>query len=264
MEKVEIEEIIDLAKKAGGKILEIYAEDFSVGEKSDQSPITKADLASEKIIVKNLQKYGIPILSEETADDKERLKSDYVWLVDPLDGTADFIQKTGEFSVMIGLVEKGQPIWGVIFEPVSGKCYFAEKDGGAYGEKEGRQEKLSVSPENDLTDFRMSISRNHLLPEEIRIFGELRMKKKITMGSAGLKLCRIASGESEVYINSSDRTSEWDTCAGLIILQEAGGKVTDMEGNALTYNNENTKHRKGYVASNGTNHDEIIDALKKL
>lgn len=264
MDGVNIEDIKIIAYLAGKEIIARYSKELSVTQKLDESPLTEADLAAEKIIQSGLGKYGYPVLSEESADNRKRLGAEYVWVVDPLDGTADFIQKTGEFAVMIGLLRRNRPILGVVFEPVSGRCYSAQQGLGAYCEQDGIAGKLSVSNQGDPTTFRMLVSRNHLLPNEIRLFDKLQMREKITMGSAGLKLCRIASGNAEIYVNSSDKTSEWDTCAGNIILTEAGGKITDLKGRELDYNSEDTKHRDGFVATNGQRHGDIVSAFNHL
>ncbi len=261
----DIEEIKKIAKAAGGEILKYYNSDFNVAYKdgNPKSPVTDADLASDKIIKEGLVKYHFPILSEESADDKSRLNSEYVWIVDPLDGTSDFIGKAGEFSVCIGLVQKGEPILGVMYEPVFGRMSFAQKNQGSFLEKNGEKIKLRVSKEAYYDKMTILVSRHHLMPDELKLIEKLKIGNKITRGSVA-KITVIAEGQAHIYINSSDKSSEWDTCAGALIIKEAGGKITDMDGNDLVYNNENPRHLRGYVVSNGTRHNDIIKALKSM
>ena len=127
-----IESVIDTIIEAGDRVREIYESDFEVSKKDDNSPITKADLESNKIIRAALEKTGIPILSEEDVDDKSRLNSDKIWIVDPLDGTTDFVNRTGEFTIMVGLVENHVPVMGLIYWPTKQKLYYAERGMGAF------------------------------------------------------------------------------------------------------------------------------------
>ena len=123
----ELKEIINLVRKAGKKVLEIYQNAPKVYEKEDKSPVTEADFASEKIILSSLKKYSYGILSEETKDNPSRLEKEKIWIIDPLDGTKYFLQKTGEFSIMVGLVYKKEPVLGVVYKPVDDKIYFATR-----------------------------------------------------------------------------------------------------------------------------------------
>ena len=260
---MEIQEIKNIAYLAGQEILKHYNNDLQIAYKKDNSPLTEADLASDRIIKEGLKKYGFPILSEEATDDfKKRKNSDYVWIVDPLDGTSDFIQKTDEFAVMIGLANKeGGAVLGVVYAPALGELYFAEKGKGSFCEENGKIKKNTVSGKENFSEMAILLSRNHLLETEIKISKKLDLMKKHS-GSAGLKICRIAEGKAEIYINSSNKSSEWDTCAGNIILQEAGGRITDVNGEELDYNRSNPRHCEGYVVSNGKCHQSIINELK--
>lgn len=261
--KIDIEEIKKIAIEAGKETLRFYADGNAISQKENDTPLTQADLASERIIKARLEKFKIPILSEEAKDDKSRLESEFVWIVDPLDGTSDFIQKTGEFAVMIGLVQNNLPILGVIYAPISNEMFSAEKGQGAFLEKNNEKIKLRVSEADSFSEMTILLSRNHLMPLEEKLVETLKLKKK-NMGSAGLKICEIASGKAEIYINSSDKSSEWDTCAGTIILEEAGGKITDLKGKDIGFNGENPRHLEGYLVSNKLRHVDIADKIKKL
>ncbi|GBE17225.1 3'(2'),5'-bisphosphate nucleotidase CysQ [bacterium BMS3Abin15] len=263
--EISIEDIKKIAKKAGEEILKYYNSDYDISYKGEgkASPLTDADLASDKIIKDELEKYGIPILREESSDDKKRLNSEYVWVVDPLDGTSDFIKKTGEFVVSIGLVKNKQPILGVIYEPVIDRFFYAQKDKGAFMEERGTAKGIKVSAESDFSKMRILLSRSHLLSSDLKLCESLGIGEKIERGSVA-KIALVAAGMGEIYVNTSDKTSEWDTCGGAVIVREAGGKITDMKGNDLVYNNDNPRHLDGFVVSNGTRHEDIINELKSL
>ncbi len=257
--EINIENVKKIAREAGNKIMGFYGKDYKLDYKDgdEKNPVTEADLISDKIIRAGLKKYNLPILSEESADDESRLDSEYVWIVDPLDGTYDFIQKTDEFSVLIGLVKNKIPIFGVVYEPVTDRSYWAEKDKGAFVEHEGRVKKIKVSDIDKFSEATILLSRNHLLDSEVEFCERAGIKNRLRAGSAGLKICRIAEGKAEIYVSFSHKVSEWDTCAGKVILEEAGGIITDMSGSDLTYNNSNPKHLNGFVASNRSLHEKI-------
>lgn len=249
MQKIEIDDIIEIVIEAGEIAKNFYNENYLIEKKLDKSPVTEADKKIDEFICKKLSRFNYPILSEETEDDfQKREKSEYVWIIDPLDGTKDFIQKTDEFSIIIGLVKNGVPVLGVVFAPMLDELYFAEKNKGAFLVKNGKKKKISVS-KNQLRGGKIFVSRNHLGEWEQKIAKKYEMQI-VTMGSAGLKICKVASGEAEIYINSGNKSSEWDVCAGDIILQEAGGSITDMNNEKIAYNKKDVKLRKGYIVLN--------------
>ena len=155
-------EVMDAIIRAGEKIQDIYNTDFEVNIKDDDSPITKADLESNKILRSVLEISGIPILSEEDVDDKTRLGSEKVWIVDPLDGTSDFVNRTGEFTIMVGLVQNHIPVMGLIYWPINQKLYYAEKGMGAFCYNSGIWDKISVRENRDLENCLALVSRHHL------------------------------------------------------------------------------------------------------
>lgn len=261
--QIDIEDIKKIAEEAGEKVLEYYEKSYDISyKKGDKNtPLTEADLASEKILNNKLRELGIPILSEEAVDDRERLNSDYVFIVDPLDGTSDFIEKTGEFAIMMGLVFEKESILGVVYEPAKKTMYFAEKGKGAFMEKNGELKQLQVSKKDIFEEMAILLSRNHLLESDIQLCDNLKIGKQKKRGSTS-KMCVIARGDAEIYVNTSNKTGEWDTCAVQIILEEAGGKVTDTNGDKLIYNKEIPSNLNGFVASNGKRHNDIINQLK--
>jgi len=259
----QLETIIDAITRAGDKILEIYESDFQVGKKDDNSPITKADLESNKIIKESLLQTGIPILSEEDADDKSRMDSDKVWIVDPLDGTQDFVNRTGEFTVMVGLVENYIPVMGLVYWPTERKLYFAENDLGAFCYDSEGWTKISVRKIEDLENSLALVSRHHLSDKEKKILDHLEIKNTASIGSS-LKVMEIASGRADVYLTSTNKMKQWDTAASHCIISEAGGKMTDISGNDLVYNTELVNHENGLLVANGTIHDEVVSKISNL
>ena len=239
---------------AGEKILEVYSSnDFEIKLKSDDSPLTLADQNAHKIIVENLEKTNIPILSEEGKNIpfEERQNWEYYWLVDPLDGTKEFIKRNGEFTVNIALIEKDTPVLGVIYVPVTKDLYFSEKSLGAYKAINIDQEtnfdnvnsliqlsfKLPFFIDNEV--FTVVGSRSHMNDETEEFIAKLKAKYSevdfISKGSS-LKICMVAEGLANIYPRFAP-TMEWDTAAGHAIALGAGCKVTQAdEKTSLSYN----------------------------
>lgn len=235
--------IMAIAKRASRAILDIYFTEFEVTQKDDLSPLTKADNASNDIIVQGLGQLfpHIPIVSEEsdqTAFEKRKQWS-LVWIVDPLDGTKEFIQRNGEFTINMALVSHGIPIWGMIYIPVSGDAYYASRGDGAKRMSKGMEEPVSaIEPKDHLI---IASSRSHWSPQLEKYVMHLRSRfQRIDFISAGsaLKFCLIAEGRAHLYLRFGT-TMEWDTAAGQIIVEEAGGQVCSMQAmEPLVYNKE--------------------------
>lgn len=257
-----INEVAPVVKEAGQAILGLYHTEYKVEEKHDKSPVTEADLLSDKIIEEGLEKYAYPILSEESEDDLRRLESDRVWIVDSLDGTKDFLQKTDEFAVMVGLAEKGIPVLGFVYLPTEDKLYYASKGQGAYlVVGEGEPVKLKVSEQGDVKEAVLVVSRNHMRPEIKEAADKLRVGKFLQVGSNGVKMGLVAEGKADLYFNPTDRMGQWDVCAPHIIVEEAGGKVSGVHGETLAYNDENVKNPYGIVATNAILHNHVISVF---
>ncbi len=252
MIKRELQIAIQAAVAAGEKIMEIYTDpssDFGIERKADNSPLTRADKAAHQEIVSMLDQLSIPVLSEEgrTIPYEERKGWSQLWIVDPLDGTKEFIKRNGEFTVNIALVEAGDPIMGVIYIPVTRELYYADRESGAFkvadvsdlNEIEQRAEKLPLKREHD--SFRVVASRSHLSEQTSDFIEGLRAThpniELVSKGSS-LKICLIAEGAADVYPRYAP-TCEWDTAAGDAILRASGGCLlrTD-DGEALEYNKE--------------------------
>ena len=258
-----LETIIDTITKAGDKILEVYESNFQVEKKDDNSPITKADLESNKIIKESLLQTRIPILSEEDTDDKSRMDSEKVWIIDPLDGTQDFVNKTGEFTVMIGLVENHIPIMGLVYWPTEKKLYFAENGFGAFCYDSQGWTKISVRNVEEVAKSLALVSRHHLSDKEKKMLDHLKIKNTASIGSS-LKVMEIASGRADIYLTSTNKMKQWDTAASHCIISEAGGKMTDISGNNLVYNTESVNHENGLLVTNGSIHEEVVSKISKL
>ncbi len=240
-----IEEIKKIAKEAGEKILDIYEnEDFSktIDFKSDDSPLTVADKASHVIIEKGLLALPIqyPILSEEGAHQTydERKYWTSFWCVDPLDGTKEFINRNGEFTVNIALIENGVPVLGVIYSPVLDKMFYGSTQDGAFVETENGVEKIAVN--NKKENLIAVRSKSHAAPEEEELLAKYPVSDATSMGSS-LKFCLVAEGKADIYYRHGP-TMEWDTAAGQAIVQAAGGVVLNAEGKVFTYNKENLRN----------------------
>ena len=259
----ELDIAIKAANEAGNAILEIYQGEFEEFTKKDDSPITEADLKSNEIIKKILSQSQYDILSEEDKDDQNRLLKETIWIVDPLDGTSDFIDKTGEFTVMIALVKNKKPILGVIAWPTENTLFVAQEESGAFRHSNGEWRKISVTKTNDLSKCRTVGSRHHLSDKEKSFIKKLGIEDFTSIGSS-LKVGKIASGEAEAYITTTNKMKEWDTAASYCIISEAGGKMTDILGNDITYNNKEVHHQNGILVTNKIIHQTIVDEFKKL
>ena len=259
----ELDIAVKAAQEASNIILEIYQKDYNTFTKKDDSPVTDADLQSNKIINKILSDTKYSILSEEDTDDQSRLSKDMIWIVDPLDGTSDFIDKTGEFTVMIALIQNRKPILGVIAWPTEKTLFVAQKNCGAFRYSNNKWDKISVTKINELPKCRTVGSRHHLSNKEKDFIQKIGIEDFSSIGSS-LKVGKISSGEAEAYITTTNKMKEWDTAASHCIISEAGGKMTDMLGNELTYNNKNVHHENGILVTNGLIHDKILQEFKKL
>ena len=259
----ELDIALEAVTEAGKAILEIYDKNYETSTKHDDSPITDADLQSNEIIKRILSKSNHKILSEEDKDDQTRLSEQLIWIVDPLDGTSDFIDKTGEFTVMIALVKDKEPIIGVIGWPTEKNIFAAQKGKGAYRFSKNGWNKISVTQISDLSKCRTVGSRHHLSEREKMFIDKLGIKDFTSIGSS-LKVGKISSGEAEAYITTTNKMKEWDTAASRCIISEAGGKMTDMDGNEITYNNAVVNHQNGILVTNGLIHNKIVEEFKKL
>ena len=257
-------DVFNVSIEAGKEILNFYHNDIEVTHKEDLSPLTKADLASNKIILESLTKLNIniPILSEESLVDWSIRKNwKKYWLVDPLDGTKEFIKKNGEFTVNIALIENNRPILGVIYAPASNELYFAKKNFGSYKILTSKQlntldnaKKISIKI-NKTNKVKIIGSRSHSNPILQKWVSKNFNDFQILQKGSSLKFCLIAEGFADIYPRFGP-TSEWDIAAGHIILEEAGGKLKSIDNKEILYNEKEDILNPNFFAYN--NIDFII------
>lgn len=272
MLQTELETAIKLARDAGRSILEIYATNFDSEQKlgSDDmfEPVTEADRLSSRIIVEGLSTEfpDDATLSEEEVDDLPvRLAKKRVWIIDPLDGTAGFVKRDGDFGVQIGLAIDGVAMLGVVYLPFHDSLSYAVKGEGSWRvDRDEAKERMSVSSKANLSDLALAMSRDHPSSRMGRIMANFGITKIVNRGSVGLKVGLIADKTCDIYIHPSPRTKLWDTCAPQIILEEAGGRFTDLFGSELRYDRADLQNRNGIVATNGAAHAAAIERLKPL
>ncbi len=251
-----MEKVLELCKKlaleAGNKIMEIYDTDFEVYNKEDESPLTMADKSANEIIVSKLIEVypQYAILSEESKDDGVRRENDYCFIVDPLDGTKEFVKKNGEFTVNIALSYKGKPIVGVVYAPVLKEMYYAREGFGAFLENTETKEVKRINVTDKVDDLIMVASKSHSSEKEANLIenNKDKIKENISKGSS-LKGCMVATGEADIYYRFG-LTCEWDTAAMQCVVEEAGGIFKQMDNSDMTYNRENTLNEKGFYIVN--------------
>ena len=252
----------DIARRAGAEIMRIYENeaDFLIETKEDNSPLTRADRASNELIVRELGQLELvaPVISEESRQVPFSERSQYTrfWMVDPLDGTKEFIKRNGEFTVNIALVDTESPLLGVVYIPARDELYFAVRRHGAFRVRNGGEaERLEVAAFR-LSDsgLRLVASRSHLNTETQTFIDQFAEPELVNAGSS-LKLLMLAAGEAHIYPRLAP-TMEWDICAAQIILEEAGGRVVDHEtGRRLVYNKESLVNPY-FVAYGGVRSEE--------
>jgi len=239
----------ELAADAGEKILEIYHDDFSVEYKHDNTPVTMADRLSNEIILRGLKKEypGIPVLAEESADDPSRLLKEYCFIVDPLDGTKEFVSRNDEFTVNIALARNGVPVAGLIYVPVLGEFYYASENRGAFWHR-GKEKEKPLRVSSRIGDIRLAVSRHHRTRELDMLIKKNRIRNIVVIGSA-YKACLLARGDVEAYYRFG-KTMEWDTAAMQVIVIEAGGIFMDMDGKPFVYNKPDPENPTGFYLVN--------------
>ncbi len=241
-----------LAVEAGHKIMEIYDRDFEISYKENESPLTEADEAADTIIKVGLIKAfpEVSILSEEGKDNKDRLNNAWCFIVDPLDGTKEFINRNGQFTVNIALAHNNRVVSGVIYVPVTRELYYAAEGIGAYIKDLKTDEERTISVTEKTTDLIMVGSKSHAKPEEKKLAEKHKDIISDTMvAGSSLKGCMVARGEADVYYRFG-LTCEWDTAAMQTIVEQAGGIFKQMDGSEMTYNREDNLNAKGFYVVN--------------
>ena len=264
--KHELAVAIKLAREAGEIVKTFYQIPPTVRWKDPTEPVTEADRAVNVYLVKQLGQ-AFPddgILAEESRDDLTRLKKARVWAVDPIDGTIEFIARNGEFCIMLGLIVEGRPVVGVVYQPVDNVLYAAARGAGALVEEFGERRRLQVSRVREITRMRLVVSRSHRVRLTDEIIEHLGIRQERTIGSVGLKIGLMARGHADFYVHPNPGTKEWDTCASDIIIQEAGGLMTDCWNRPLLYNQADVVRRFGVLASNGVIHATLCERVAEV
>jgi 3'(2'), 5'-bisphosphate nucleotidase len=255
----------EIALEAGRLVRGYHGTNLVIDSKAGNEPVTEADRAASALIVDRLHA-AFPddvILSEEIPDDGSRLGRPRVWMVDPIDGTSDFIAGDTGFVVMIGLVEGGRPRVGAVAHPLTGRVY-----GGIVGEGAWRQDpdgsrmELHTSTLERGPGIRLVASKTHRTPRVDAVKQALGITDELNVGSVGLKIGLVSEAARDLYVYTGGRTKIWDTCGPEAILHGAGGKMTDLDGHPLVYDRAELYNRRGIVASNGALHPFVIETLK--
>ncbi len=256
-------EAIRLAREAGDEILALHPSATVQTLKADHSPVTEADLKSNHIIFTGLRQAfnDHAILTEEAGLDGD-LTAEYVWMIDPLDGTKAYAKKIPGFCVMIGLARRGIPYLGVVFDPLEGRLYEAIRGRGAYHSRGGKRQALQVSPRREFSEMPLILSTGFPEGSLKEIRAQLTGRMLDPINSVGIKAGLLVRGLGDIYLNHHT-VHYWDTCAPQLIVEEAGGKFTRLDGKDLEYKLDGGfSHQSKTLASNGTRHQEIADIVK--
>ena len=260
-----VKKLIKISKRAGDAIMDIYESEFDVNFKSDQSPLTKADILSNKIICQSLEKItpDVPILSEESSDIPyhERSKWNQYWLIDPLDGTKEFIKRNNEFTVNIALIRNNRPVFGVIHAPALDQTFWGSKSFGSFMmNKDGIVNKIYTKTK-DADVIRVVSSRSHKSERDLLFLDAIGKFENSAVGSS-LKLCYLANGSADIYPRYG-RTSEWDIAAGDAILSFAGGIILGADRKIIQYNIRESLINDSFIACGSLN-EEIGGVCSKF
>jgi 3'(2'), 5'-bisphosphate nucleotidase len=263
----ELETAAKIAREAAALVRGYHRKKMVIEAKAGNEPVTEADRAANTLIVERLAA-AFPkdtILSEEIPDSGARIGRSRIWMVDPIDGTSDFILGDTGFVVMIGLAVDGRPMVGAVAHPLSEKVFAGVVGAGAWVEDAaGARTPLHTSKIERAPGIRLVASKTHRTQRIDRIKKALQIEDEINVGSVGLKIGLVTEAERDLYVYTGGRTKIWDTCGPEAVLTAAGGKMTDVDGNPLVYDREDLYNRRGIVASNGPLHPFVIETLAPL
>lgn len=255
------------ALEAAALVRTFQGDRIQVDHKAGDEPVTEADRAASALIVDRLRA-AFPedaILSEELPDDGSRFRSRRVWMVDPIDGTRDFIHGENGYAVMIGLLVDGRPAVGVVSQPPTGLTWLGAVGAGAWKQQpDGSRQPLGTSSLAEARGIRLVASKSHRTSDVDLFRSALAIEDEINIGGVGLKVALVAEGSRDLYVYPGGRTKKWDTCAPEAILLAAGGRLTDTHGADIVYTEEDLYNRGGIVASNGPLHDVVVKTLSEL
>lgn len=264
-----LEHLLAVTREAGAIVSEVYASEFEVDFKAPRDPVTDADRRANALVCARLAEVypGLPIVAEES-DPKSFAgfrDAERIFFVDPLDGTREFVDRNGQFVVMVGLVEHERATVAAIFAPATGLAWGGAVGTGAFQvEPDGRRVPIRVSAVSALAEARVVVSRSHrsdVLEEALKLLGARRVDP---LGSAGLKCAEVAIGAAEAYVSPGRSGHRWDIAAGEALVVAAGGRVTDAHGHAIDYRSESLGNDTGLVVTNGTVHDAILERIATI
>jgi 3'(2'), 5'-bisphosphate nucleotidase len=262
----EFEFACDVAREAATIVNTFYIGSSEVQYKPGREPVTEADRSANQHIVNRIEAQfpDDGVLSEESKDDLQRLQKNRVWIVDPLDGTKEFIARNGEFSIMIGLSIGGRAVMGVIMQPEPGLLYAGGVGLGAHLYEANERIPLQVSDCREVRNMTLVSSRSHRQKLVDQIVRSLRISRERVSGSVGLKVGLISRQLADLYVHPSPGCKEWDLCAPHALIEAAGGTMTDCWGNSLRYNKRDVRAHNGLVASNDLAHDQIVETVGRI
>ena len=264
----ELAVLLRIASEAARVVMSVYARPFDVDYKGPQDPVTEADRLANTLICEQLAREfpGVPIVAEESdpATFSDFRKFDRVFFVDPVDGTREFVDRNGEFAVMIGLLEGARAVAAVIDAPARGDVFAGWVGEGAFRITGGKQSPIQVSDVTEVTSARLVGSRSHRGPQLERALALLNPREVLVMGSAGLKGTLVATGEVEAYVAPGYAGKRWDACAADALVTAAGGTLTDTHGNPIDYRADSLSNNRGLLASNGQIHEALVRGFEDL
>ncbi|MFN2598832.1 MAG: 3'(2'),5'-bisphosphate nucleotidase CysQ [Pyrinomonadaceae bacterium] len=264
----EVRVALRLARAAGAEALKFYGGPLKIRHKTEgDDPVTQADYAANRVIVEGITREFADdgLLSEETTDTVRRLAKRRVWVIDPIDGTKGFIEGNGDFAVQIGLAVEGYPALGVVYQPAADLMQWAARGAGAWVvRRETGATRLRVSDVTEPARMRLAASLSHRSPRMDAVVKAFGFTEEVRRGSVGIKIGLIVERQCDLYVTLSSRTHQWDTCAPEAILSEAGGRLTDLFGEPVNYNAEDTRNYNGVAATNGAAHALVVRTLAPL
>jgi 3'(2'), 5'-bisphosphate nucleotidase len=266
MLRSQLETASELVREAGRMLLEIYATDFGVAYKTAADPVTEADRRANAFLVGALRERfpGDGIVAEESAEHGDAARAGRCWFVDPLDGTKEFIAKNGEFSVMLGLAVDGRAVLGAVYQPVVDKLYRGAVGEGAELLKAGARSALRVSDLARPAELGLVVSRSHRAAETDAVVKRLGISRERPSGSVGIKVGLIAERAADLYVHLSGKSSKWDACAPDAILCAAGGRFTDLFGDAIDYRDRAMLNARGLLACNAAAWDAVLPVVRDV
>jgi 3'(2'), 5'-bisphosphate nucleotidase len=259
----ELAEAIRIARAASEILMEVYATEFQVAYKSKSDPVTEADTRANTFIVEAIAQ-AFPadgIVAEESVDQSDALGAGRCWYVDPVDGTKDFVARTGQFAVMLGLAIDGEAKLGVVYQPINDKMYAGIVGVGSTLEQHGNKREIRVSDISDPSKLRL-VSRSGRNQAVDKVVEALGITRETQSGSVGLKVGLIAEQAADLYVSIADKSSAWDACGPEAILRAAGGRFTDLAGEPYHYGGTDMRNRSGILACNSAAYDAVLPVAR--